>query len=47
MLITMLVVSFLGCCRLEVRCGLSGVVSGLQVIAQRAITCYNILVVSS
>jgi len=30
MLITTLVVSFLVCCMLEVRCGLAGVVSGLQ-----------------
>ena len=30
MLITTLVVSFLLCCTLEVRCGLAGVVSGLQ-----------------
>jgi len=30
MLITTLVVSFLVCCRLEVRCGLAGVVSNLQ-----------------
>jgi len=30
MLITTLVVSFLGCCRLEVRCGQAGVVSRLQ-----------------
>ena len=30
MLITMLVVSILVCCRLEVRCGLVRVVSGLQ-----------------
>jgi len=30
MLITTLVVSFLVCCRLEVRCGYAGVVSGLQ-----------------
>jgi len=30
MLITTLVVSFLVCCRLEVRCGWPGVVSGLQ-----------------
>ena len=30
MLITTLVVSFLVCCRLEVRCGSAGVVSGLQ-----------------
>ena len=29
-LITTLVVSFLGCCTLEVRCGQAGVVSGLQ-----------------
>ena len=34
MLITTLVVSFLGCCRLEVRCRQAGVVSGLQVIAR-------------
>ena len=33
MLITTLAVSFLGCCRLEVRCGWVGVVSGLQAIA--------------
>jgi len=30
MLITTLVVSFLVCCRLEVRCGLVGAESGLQ-----------------
>jgi len=30
MLITTLVVSFLACCRLDVRCGKSGVVPGLQ-----------------
>jgi len=30
MLITTLVVSFLVCCRLEVKCGYAGVVSGLQ-----------------
>jgi len=30
LLITTLVVSFLVCCRLEVRCGYAGVVSGLQ-----------------
>ena len=30
MLIATLVLSFLVCCRLEVRCGLAGVVSGLQ-----------------
>jgi len=30
MLFTTLVVSFLVCCRLEVRCGFAGVVSGLQ-----------------
>ena len=30
MLITTLVVSFLVCCRLEIRCGYVGVVSGLQ-----------------
>ena len=34
MFITTLVVSFLGCCRLEVRCGWAGVVSGLQAIAR-------------
>ena len=33
MLITTLVVSFLVCCRLEVRCGYAGVVSGLQASA--------------
>ena len=32
MLITTLVVSFLVCCMLDVRCGLAGVVSGLQVV---------------
>ena len=31
MLITTLVVSFLVCCRLDVRCGYAGVVSGLEV----------------
>ena len=30
MMITTLAFSFLVCCRLEVRCGLTGVVSGLQ-----------------
>ena len=35
MLITRLVVSFLVCCRLEVRCGLAGVVSGLQAVTCR------------
>ena len=35
MLITTLVASFLGCCRLEIRFGLAPVVSGLQ--ASRAI----------
>jgi len=34
MLITTLLVSFLVCCRLEVRCGLAGVVSGLQAKAR-------------
>ena len=34
MLITTLVVSFLVCCRLEVRCGQAGLVSGLQAIAR-------------
>jgi len=34
MLITTLVVLFLVCCRLEVRCGYAGVVSGLQAKAQ-------------
>jgi len=38
MLITTLVVSFLVCYRLEVRCGLAGVVSGLQA-ETRAIAC--------
>ena len=33
MLITTLVFSFLVCCRLEVRCGQAGVVSGLQALA--------------
>ena len=32
MLVTTLVVSFLVCCRLEVRCGYAGVVSGLKVV---------------
>ena len=36
MLITTLVVSFLGCCRLEVRCGQTGVVSGLQAKARQS-----------
>ena len=31
---TTMVVSFLGCCRLDVRCRQAGVVSGLQVIAR-------------
>jgi len=35
MLITTLVVSFLVCCMLEVRCGWAGVASGLQAIACR------------
>ena len=34
MMITTLVVSFLVCCRLEVRCSQAGVVSGLQAQAQ-------------
>jgi len=34
MLITTLVVSFLVCCMLEVRCGLARVVSGLQAKAR-------------
>ena len=34
MLVTTLVVSFLVCCRLEVRCGEVGVVSGLQAKAR-------------
>ena len=34
MLITKLVVSFLVCCRLEVRCGSAGVVSGQQAKAR-------------
>ena len=38
MLNTALVVSFLVCCRLEVRCGYARVVSGLQVTA-RALVC--------
>jgi len=33
MLITTLVVLFLACCRLEVRCGYAGVVSELQALA--------------
>jgi len=33
MLITTLVVSFLSCCSLEVRCGYAGVVSGLEAVA--------------
>jgi len=33
MLITTLIVSFLVFCMLEVRCGLAGVVSGLQALA--------------
>jgi len=33
MLITALIVSFLVCCMLEFRCGLAGVMSGLQVKA--------------
>ena len=36
MLITTLVVSFLVCCMLEVRCGYAGVVSGLQALAYKA-----------
>jgi len=36
MFITTLVVSFLVCCMLEVRCGLPSVVSGLQAISQTA-----------
>ena len=32
MLITTLAVSFLVCCRLEVRCGYAGVVSGMQAV---------------
>ena len=38
-LVTMLVVSFLVCCRLEVRCGYVGVVSGLQANMFRALLC--------
>jgi len=38
-LITTLVVSFLVCCMLEVRCGLAGVVSGLQAKAQSCFGC--------
>jgi len=34
MLITTLVISFLVCCRLEVRCGWAGAVSGLQAKAR-------------
>ena len=37
MLITILVDSFLGCCRLEISFGKAGVVSGLQAIARRVV----------
>jgi len=40
MLITTLVVSFLVCCRLEVRCSKAGVVSGMQV-ATRTLLCLS------
>jgi len=43
MLITTLVVSFLVCCMLEDRCGVVGVVSGLQTIN----VVINIIVASS
>jgi len=39
MLITTLVVSFLVCCVLEVRCGLARVVSGLQAEPRLASAC--------
>jgi len=39
MLITTLVVSFLVCCRLEVRCGKAVVVSGLQA---KALLCFSL-----
>jgi len=45
-LITTLVVSFLVCCRLEVRCGQAGVVSGLQA-ETRALACSPDATVSS
>ena len=41
MLITTLVVSFLVCCMLEVRCGQAGVVSGLQAKA-RLKSCFSL-----
>ena len=40
-LINTLVVSFLVCCRLEVRCGEAGVVSGLQANQERNAQCGN------
>ena len=41
MLLTTLVVSFLVCCVLEVRCSYAGVVSGLQAKAQLSCTIYS------
>ena len=42
MLITKLVVLFLVCCRLEVRCGCAGIVSGLQPGHQSSLVASNL-----